>query len=185
LRGKQLGGGRGAAVAGESGRAIAGERSDDAGRLDDLADAIVGGVGDVDVAAGVHGHSVGVGQPGGGCGAAVAGGAVAAVASDGGDDGGGFHHFADGSVVGVGDVDVDARVEGHAVGVIECGGGRGAAVAGVAVVAVASDGDDVAGCLHHFANAIVVGVGDVDVAAGVHGHPGRVSQHGGGGGAVI
>src|SRR5947209_6622246 len=59
------------------------------------------------------------------------------------------------------------------------------AVAVVVGGAGAGDGDHGAGRLHHFPNAVVVGIGDEDVAAAVHGGPEGEVQHGGGGGAAV
>src|SRR5208282_4767428 len=106
------------------------------------ADDMVKGVGDVEVAAGVHRHAIGVVEFGGGGGAVVAAVARGAVARDGGDHPCAGVHLADAVVLGVGDEDVAAGVHRHAIGVVEFGGGGGAVVAAVACGAVAGDGGD-------------------------------------------
>ena len=118
-------------------------------------------------------------------GPAVAAVAGVAVAGDGDDVAGRLHHLADAIVVAFGDEEVAAGVHGHAVRVVEFGGGGRPAVAAVAEGAGAGDGGDVAGGLDHFANAVVVGVGDEDVAAAVHGGPEGEVQRGRGGGAAV
>src|SRR5262249_23179373 len=151
-----------------------------AGRLDDLADAVVALVAEEDVAAGVHGDAERVIELGGGGRPAVPAEAASAVAGDGDDHAGRFHHLADAVVVGVGDVEVAVGVHGPPVWAAEVRRGGRDVVAVVGGVAGAGDGDNVAGRLHHLPNAAVVGVGDVDVAAAVHGGGGGQVQHGGG-----
>src|SRR5262249_37174516 len=73
--GRQLGGGGGAVVAAVAGRARACDGDDGAGRLDHLADDVVAGVSDEQIAAAVH-HYAGWGRELGGGGRAV----VASVA---------------------------------------------------------------------------------------------------------
>src|SRR5262249_20669670 len=103
-----------------------------------------------------------------------------AGAGDGGDDAGRFDHLADAMVVGIGDVDVAAAIDGHPGGVVQHGGGRGTAVAGVAGDTVTGDGDDLAGRFDHLADAAVGRIGDVDVAGAIHGDVRRPRQLGGG-----
>ena len=105
-------------------RAGAGDGGDHAAR-GDLADPVIAGVGDEDVALGVDRHALGVFQAGLGGGAAVAAdgrpGGVAAVragAGDGGDDAarGDLAHAA---VERVGDEHVALRIDGDGVGIVE------------------------------------------------------------------
>ena len=117
----------GPCVAGEALCAGAGDGGDDAGGGVDLADAVVAGVGEVEVAGGVEGEGGGEIELGGGGEGVVAGEAGDAGAGDGGDDAGGEVEFADAVVVGVGDVEIVRGVEGQALGGVECGGGGGAA----------------------------------------------------------
>src|SRR5205807_1136831 len=66
----------------------------------------------------------------------------------------------------------------------ECGAGGGPAVAAEAFGAVAGDGADGAGG-RHLADAVVVPVGEEDVAAGVDRHPAEAAECGGGGGPAV
>ena len=96
--------------------AVAGYGGDDAGGGVDAADAMVGGVGEVEVAGGVDGEAVRKGESGGGGGAVVSGEGWSAGTGDGGDDAGGGVDAADAVVVGVGEVEVVCGVEGEAGG---------------------------------------------------------------------
>jgi hypothetical protein len=113
------------------GSADAGHGGDGPGGVD-LADAVVGAVGDVDVARLVDGHAVGrverrlrrrppVAREGGG-----------AVAGHGGDDPLGVD-LADAVVQGVGEEGVARRIEGEGTGLVQLGPGGRAAVAAEAV----------------------------------------------------
>ncbi len=131
----------------------------------DLADAMVAGVGDVEVFCWIEGEGRGEVELGGGGGGVVAG-EAGGGSRDGGDDAGGEVEFADAVVVGVGDVEVVCGVEGEALGGVECGGGGGAAVAGEALCAGAGDGGDVADGVD-LADDVVGGLGEVEIAGGV------------------
>src|SRR5205807_6131653 len=126
----------------------------------DLADALVVAVGDVDVALGVDGDAVGLVEHGRGGRAAVPVGAggrgavlqravgVGRAAAGERRDVPAAVDLADPLVEGVGDVDVAVGGEADGPGVVELGGGRRPAVAGVpellVVLHVARDGLDVA-----------------------------------------
>ena len=148
----QLGGGGGSVVAAVTLGAVAGDGDDVAGRLDDLADHVVGRVGDEQVARGVDGDAVGLVQLGGGGGSVVAAVTLGAVAGDGDDVAGRLDDLADHVVGRVGDEQVARGVDGDAVGAVQLGGGRGSVVAAVTVGTVAGDGDDVAGRLDDLAD---------------------------------
>ncbi len=77
--GVEGGGGGGSGVAGEALRAGAGDSGNDAGGGVDAADAVVGGVGEVEVAGGVDGQAVWEGETCGDGGGAVSGAAEGAV----------------------------------------------------------------------------------------------------------
>src|SRR5208283_1747685 len=116
-----------AAVAAEAGAAGTGDGGDDAGAVNHLADVIDGGggLGDVNVVAGVDRHAHWVDELGSGRQAAVAAGAAA---GDGRDDAGGVVDLADARVAGIGDEEIAAGVDRHTVG-LELGGSSQAAVA--------------------------------------------------------
>src|SRR5262249_19902131 len=157
----------------------AGDGGDDTGCRRYLADALVGVVGDVQVAAAVHHHPERVEQAGR-CGrAAIAAVAVGAVAGNGGDDAGRQDDLADVAAV-VADEQVACAVQRHSVREVQLGRAGLAAVPGEAGDAGAGDGDDVAGRLDDLADAVVALVGEEDVAAAVHRHPVRGVQRGGG-----
>ena len=105
--------------------------------------------------------------------AAIAGVGLSAVAGYGID--GCTGDLADAMVVGVGDIDVVAAVDGDRGGITQCRSGGGRAVAGEARITGSRDRADVAAA--YFTNAVVMRVGDVNVAVGVHGHAvGRVEH---------
>ena len=108
-----MGCGGGAVVAGEAWSAGSGDGGDGAGREVEFADAVVVGVGDVEVVCGVEGQALRGVELGGGGGAVVAGEALGAGAGDGGDCAGGVY-FADDVVGGLGDVEI-------ALGVVDDG----------------------------------------------------------------
>src|SRR5262249_48614371 len=145
-------GGRSAISTGPGG-AVAGDGGDDAARLDH-ADALVAGIGDEDVAAGVHGHRFRGSQRGRGRGAAVAAVAIVAVAGDGDDIAVRLDHHADALIAGIGDVDVAAGVRSDPTGARQLGVAREAAVAGEARGAVPGEGEDGAGRFQYFADAV-------------------------------
>jgi hypothetical protein len=155
-----LGGGT-VAIAGDP---VAGERGHHAGGVD-LADALSPVLGDVDVAVGIEREAARPVQSGLGPGSVgVAGLAVA----DPGGDGAVGGDAADGVVGEVGDEEVPGGVDDEVVGVVEQGGlSRAVAVAGHARTRDRGDrsvgGDP--------ADAVVLGIGHVDVPVGVHADP--------------
>ena len=174
------GGGLAAAFAAGGGGAAAGgggvHDGGDGPGWGDLADGVVEGVGDEQVAGAVEGDALRVVELRAGGGAAVSGEPAEAaaglaggvVAGHGGDDAGPGVDPADDVAGGVGDVQVAVCVQRDAGGLVQPGEGGRAAVAGVAGGAVAGDGDGLAlgGDLH---DPVVVGVGDVQVAVRVDG----------------
>src|SRR5207249_4556711 len=94
--------------------------------------------------------------------------------------------LADARVARVRDVEVAGGVEGHANGVVEVRGGRGAAVAQEARRTTAAAGvgrDGAPGA--DLADAAAAAVRDVEIAGGIDGHAnGYVELRGGGGAAV-
>ncbi len=141
---------------------MSGDGGDLAGGDVDAADALVGGVGEVEVARGVEGEAVREGQA---CGDAVAVVAAGAGSGECGDDAGGEVELADAVVVGVGEVEVGA-VCGEAVWGVDRGGGGGSVVSGEALCAGACDGGDDAGGVD-FADAVVLRVGYVEITGWV------------------
>ena len=183
VRDAQPSAGGGVAVAAEAGVAGAGDgRDDPVGRH--LADAEVALVRDVEVARRVEGDVVREVQLGGGGGALVATKAGNTGAGKRGDDPVG-RHPADAVVRGVGDEEIARGVYGDAGRGLELGGSRQAAVATEAGPTGAGDGRDDPGVGRHPADAVVVGVGDEEVARGVHGDAGRGLELGGGRQAVV
>ena len=151
----------------------------------DLADHVVAGVGDEQVARSVQGDPPRAVELGGAGRAAIPGVAGGAGAGDGVDDPVG-RHFADDVVARVGDEEVARGVHGHGRRSRELGGRGRAAVAAVAAhaIAIAGDGvDDPVGC--HLADHVVVVIDDEHVARGVDGHAGRVMKLGGRGGPAV
>ncbi len=149
-----------------------------------FADGCVLRLGDVDVAGGVDCDTRGrpdVSLVGGNRGRGARRGACVSGTGKCGDGAGGrndaahSHHFAHALVSGVGDVHVAGGIKGHRIGKVELGaGGRDSVtIEGARAVpvgeAVAGDGCDVARGRVHFANALVAGVGDIDVRACVEG----------------
>ena len=151
----------------------------------ELPDALVVGVGESDKGGGRECGAAGGVERGGSGGGVVSCEGLGAVAGDGGDDAGGCVDTADAVVGGVGQVEVAGGVEGQAVregeGCVSCGG----AVTGVARCAGAGDGGDDAGGGVDAANAVVVGVSEVEVAGGVKGEAGGGIDGGGVGWALV
>ena len=86
--------------------------------------------------------------------------------------------LADAVVVGVGEVEVVGGVEGQAGWGVDGGGEGGAVVACVGLGAVSGDGGDGAGGEVELADAVVVGVGDIEIRR-VGGEGGREAELGG------
>ena len=78
-------------------------------------------------------------------------------------------------------VEVAGGVEREGGGEVELGGGGEGVVAGEAWRASAGEGGDGAGGEVEFADAVVVGVGDVEIVCGVEGEALRRVEGGGGG----
>ena len=91
---------------------------------------------------------------------------MSAIAGDGGDDAGSVD-FADAVVLCVGYVEVVGGVEGEGGREVEVGGGGGVVVTVEAWSRGTSDGGDDTGGEVEFADAVVVGVGDVEVVCAV------------------
>ena len=138
-------------------------------------------VADVNVEGGIDGHAIGRVESRRRGQTSIAGVRLTAVAGHGVDRCAG--DLADAMVVGVGDIDVAAAIDGDRGGITQQSRGGRRAVAGEARNAASGDGTDVAAA--HLADAIVVGVGNIDVAAGVHGHAGgRIEQRASGRAAI-
>ena len=156
-------------VAGEALRSGAGDGGDDASGGIDAADAVVAGVGEVEIVCGVEGERSGKVELSGG-GEGVVAGEAGGRAGDGGDDASGEVQFADAVVVGVCNVEIAGAavpvIEGEALWRIECGGSGGAIVAGEALRAGAGDGGDLPVGVD-FADVVVSGFGDIEVAGGI------------------
>ena len=146
--------------------AVACDGCDDASGGIDSTDAVVAGVGEVEVACGVEGESGGKVELSGGCESVVAGEARSTGSCNRGDDARGEVEFADAVIVGVGEVEVAGGVEGEALGGVECGGDGGAIVAREALCAGAGDSADLAEGVD-FADVVVGCLGDVEIAGGV------------------
>ena len=91
--------------------------------------------------------------------------------------------LADAVVTGVGDVQVAGGIHGDAVGIIQLGAGGRAAVAADSLDPVSRHGGDHP--IRDLADAAVTGVGDVQVAGGIHGDAGGIVQLGAGGRTVV
>ena len=155
-----------AAIAAQAGDADAGEGGDPAVRRY-LAHAVAFELGDIEVAGGVERevarrHELGVGGR-----AAIAERTFAARAGEG-RDRAVRRYFAHAVVAEVRDVEVAGGVEREAVGLIEPRAQGRPAIAAQAGPPGAGDGGDPA-VPGHLADAVVFGIGDVDVALGVDG----------------
>ena len=138
---------------------------------------------EIEIADGVHHHIAGGKQWGAGGGSAVAGRASNAVAGYGSDDavGADAPHAV---VVEIGHVDISRQIRGQPVGEVELGGGGGAAIAAESGHAGSRQGCDYAAG-RDLTHAVVVGVGEVEVAPPVHGDALDGGDLGGGGRAAI
>jgi hypothetical protein len=88
-------------------------------------------------------------------------------------------------IADVGDEKVAGAVHGHAEGDVQTGAGREATVATKPRSAVPGHGGDGAGDSVYEADAVVIRVGDEEVASGVHGHAGGDGQIGVGRGVSV
>src|ERR1019366_9345319 len=175
----QLGAGGRAVVAAEACRPTSGHGRDHAVR--NLADAMVVLVGDVQVAGGIHGDACGIVQLGAGGRAVVAAEACRPTSGHGRDHA--VRNLADAMVVLVGDVQVAGGIHGDACGIVQLGAGGRAVVAAEACRPTSGHGRDHA--VRNLADAMVVLVGDVQVAGGIHGDACGIVQLGAGGRAVV
>ncbi|NYF89820.1 hypothetical protein HDF08_001887 [Edaphobacter lichenicola] len=142
-------------------------------------------VGEVEVAGGVGGEAVRECEGCGRRGSGVAGEAGQASAGDGGDQAGAGGDLADAVVVGVGKVEIAGGVDGNARGRVDGSGEDGGPVAGVALRACAGDGGDETSAGIDAADAVVRGVGEIEVAGGVDGESGGEVELGGEGGGAV
>ena len=150
-------------------------------------DAVVTGVGDVQVARGIHGDAAGnvqlgaSGRPVVAAEAAAARGARQTASRHGGDHP--IRDDADAVVTTVGDVQVPGGIHGDARGTVQLGVAGRAVIAAEAWRSVSRDGS------HHpirdLADTVIPRVGDVQVARGIHGDAPRTAQLGAGGWAVV
>ena len=163
--------------------AAAGDGGDDVGGGGDFADAVIAGVGEVEIIVAVEGDGSWEIELGGDGGGVVSGEARGASAGDGGDDAGGGVDAADSVVMGVGDVKVADRVEGEALWGIEGGGGGRAVIAGEALGAGPGDGGDLASGVD-FSNEVAGGFGEVEIACVVEDDGGRKKDRDGEGGCL-
>jgi hypothetical protein len=177
----ERGGGGGAVVAGEALGAVTSDGGDDAGGGIDAADAVVGGVGEVEVAGGVDGEALWEREGGADGRVGVAGEPEGASTGDGGDDAGTGGNAADEMVVGVGEVEVVGGIEGKALRRVDGGLDSGAVVAGDSLCAGTGDGGDETSGGGYATNAVVGGVGKVEVADGVESECGGKIELGRGG----
>ena len=140
---------------------VAGDGDDVTGRLDNLADHVIAGVGDEQVARGVYSDTIGVVQLSGGRRPTVAAvtartiAGVETVAGDGDDVAGRLDNLADHVVLIVGDEHVARGVHSDTIGGVQLGSGRGPVISGVIFATVACEVDDVAGRLDDLANRVV------------------------------
>src|SRR5207248_1789328 len=99
-----------------------------------------------------------------------------AAAGDSADGAGGGVEAAHPAVQPVGDVEIAGAVEHYAVGLVERRPGGGAAIAGIALFAIAGDGGDDAARRIDAADAVVEGVGEIEVGGAVKGDIERAVQ---------
>ena len=131
-----------------------------------LADAVVVGIGDVEVACAVHRHAIGQVETRLSCRAAVL--AEPTTTRNGGDRPDGID-LADAAVVAIGDVEVARAVHRHAIGIVETRLSCRAAIPAETVLPRSRNGGDRPGGIDP-ADAVVVAIGDVEVARGIYRH---------------
>src|SRR5579884_1463983 len=153
------------------------EGLDRAGHQIDDANAVVGDIGDEQPpVCSIERQPVRLGQPGARGGTAVAAEPGLAGAGQGRDHPGHIDP-ADDRVEAVGDIEIAGPADRDAVGFVEARLGRRTAVAGISLGAVAGDRRDRAGGGIDAADAVVEGVGEIEVAGGVERHVERAVQH--------
>ena len=138
-----------------------------------LADAVVERIGDIEIARPVHRYALGRAEPRR-CRcrrAAVAAEAGSPASREGGDIARRGIHLADAVVIRIGDIEVARPVHRHAVGAVELRRCRRGAVAAEAAERPGPRhrGDAARGSVH-LADALVVRIGDVEVARPIHRH---------------
>src|SRR5581483_11973860 len=172
LRGVEHGENGGAIIAAVSLASVAGDGADGAAGSH-FPDDVIAEIGDVQIAGGIDGEADGSVQLRVGGGAAVARVSDAAAAGDCRDGAAGDFAHAGGQRVG--DVDVAGAIDGETFRGIQLGAGGRAVIAAEARRAVAGEiGDGPVG--GDFADDVVIGVGDVEVACRIHGDGLRAVQ---------
>ena len=121
---------------------------------------------DVDSAVGIHRHAAWSAKAGGGAGA-VGVAPFARQARQSGNHAAG-RHLANGAVAQIGDIQIAAGVDRQAAGSFEARAGTGAVIAPAQPGCTREGGDNA--CWRHFADGVVIRIGDVDVPAGIHRH---------------
>ncbi|CAB4364925.1 unannotated protein [freshwater metagenome] len=164
--------GGGSAITGVTDRTGASKRRDKSGRVIDLANHVVVVIVDVQVAGSIHDdiHRPVKCRVGGGS-------TITAVthrtsASDSGDDSGRVVHPADHVVGAIGDVQIAGGGHGDPVRTVQFRDCRKAIITAVPGGTGASDSRDQAGRVIHPADHVVLFIGDVQIAGGVHRHVG-------------
>ena len=128
---------------------------------------VVERVGDIDVTGAIHRHAQRRVELSAGSRAAIAGPADPAVSCHGGN--GGARQLAHAVIQRVGEIQVAARIHRHAGGQAEPRGGRGRAIAGEPLHAVAHRGRDIAFGID-LPNPVAAHFGHKNIAAAIHGH---------------
>ena len=137
-----------------------------------LADAVVERIGDIEIARPVHRYALGRAEPRR-CRcrrAAVAADAGSPASREGGDIPRGSIHLADAVVIRIGDIEVARPIHRQAVGAVELRRCRRGAVAAEAGNSSSRHRGDITRGSSHLADAVVGGIGDVEVARPVQRH---------------
>src|SRR5579883_518427 len=137
--------------------------------IGNLADGVVIGVGDIEIAGRIDRDRDGIVQLRAGCGSAVAGGTGAETrAARKGRNGSGRGYLADNIVAGVSDVQISRPVQRDTYGVIQLGAAGCFTIPAIAGGAGSGDGGD--GSIGGFAHAMVCAIGDVNASRRVDGN---------------
>src|SRR6266446_5961292 len=171
-----------AAIAGEALRSIACYCGDRPGSID-LPNAVIGGVGDVEVAGLIHCYSEWSAQTGARSRGMVTGKASVPIARHRRNDPRSIY-LADAIIESVGDVEVAGRIHGHSNWCVQSGAGSRAAIAGEAFRSISRYCGDHPGGID-FPNAVIGSVGDVEVADRIHSQAEWVGQTGSSSGAIV